>query len=276
MACSLFDDNVEKALSPALAVEVFHNFTLIHDDIMDKAPLRRSKATVHQKWNDNVAILSGDVMLIKAYELLAKVDDAHLSNLLYKFNQSATDVCEGQQYDMNYETVQTVSESEYIEMIRLKTAVLLAFSLEIGAIVGGATAEQSTQMRDFGMNIGIGFQLKDDLLDVFGDASKFGKQVGGDIISNKKTYLLIKALELAEGYLQKELQEWINKKAFDPVEKVHAVKNIYDQLGIKAICEHKMNHYFDQGLALFNALEVSEDRKSALRKLTVELINREK
>jgi geranylgeranyl diphosphate synthase type II len=275
MASELFTDNIQNALNPALAIEVFHNFTLIHDDIMDDAPLRRGKKTVHEKWNDNVAILSGDVMLIKAYELITKCDPEYLSILIKKFNQSATDVCEGQQYDMNFETVATVTESEYIEMIRLKTAVLLAFSLEAGAISGGASGEMSNQLYNFGINIGIGFQLKDDLLDVFGDASKFGKQIGGDIISNKKTYLLIKALELAKGSNLSELKRWISLKEFDPVEKVSVVKGIYDELGIKEICEAKMNQYFDMGFKLFDSIAIDEERKMPLRKLTKELINRE-
>ena len=275
MACELFVDNIDKALNPALAIEVFHNFTLIHDDIMDDAPLRRGKKTVHEKWNDNVAILSGDVMLIKAYELLTKCDPEYLNILINKFNQSATDVCEGQQYDMNFETVATVTESEYIEMIRLKTAVLLAFALEAGAISGGASSEMSDQLYDFGINIGIGFQLKDDLLDVFGDASKFGKQVGGDIISNKKTFLLIKALELANDSHLQELKKWIEMEEFDPEEKVSVVRGIYDELGIREICEAKMNQYFDLGFKLFDSINVDEERKMPLRKLTKELIDRE-
>ncbi len=275
MSCELFDNDFRKALSPALGIEVFHNFTLIHDDIMDNAPLRRGKETVHEKWDDNTAILSGDVMLIKAYELIAKTESKYLKQIFYNFNLCATGVCEGQQYDMNFETMETVTEEEYIKMIRLKTAILLAFSLETGAIIGGASEENSKLLYDFGINIGIGFQLKDDLLDVFGDAQKFGKQVGGDIISNKKTYLLIKALELASGSSKNTLQDWLNKEEFDPQQKVNAVKSIYDDLNIQQIAEEKMNQYFDHGLALFDSIKIDEAKKKALRKLTIDLIDRE-
>lgn len=275
MSCELFDKDFTKALYPALGIEVFHNFTLIHDDIMDNAPLRRGKATVHSKWDDNTAILSGDVMLIKAYELMAKTEPTYLKKIVENFNRCATEVCEGQQYDMNFETIAAVTEQEYINMIRLKTAVLLAFALETGAILGGASEANSKLLYEFGINIGIGFQLKDDLLDVFGEAHKFGKQVGGDIISNKKTYLLIKTLELASGSQLKELKSWIDKSEFDPLEKVKAVKSIYNELEIKKISEEKMNHYFDRGLSLFKSIQVGDDRKTVLRKLTTDLIDRE-
>ena len=276
MACHLFDDDYKKALSPALAIEVFHNFTLLHDDIMDKAPLRRGNPTVHEKWDENTAILSGDVMLIKAYELFLNVETAQLKNILNKFNTCAAEVCEGQQLDMNFETVPSVTEEEYIEMIRLKTAVLLAFSLETGGIIGEAPGAESIKLNEFGMNIGIGFQLKDDLLDVYADAATFGKQVGGDIISNKKTYLLIKALELAKGATLKELKKWGSKTEFDPAEKVNAVKNIYSELRIKEICELKMNQYFSHAFLLFDAIEAANERKQPLSQLANTLIEREK
>jgi geranylgeranyl diphosphate synthase type II len=276
MACELFDGDYQQALLPALGVEVFHNFTLLHDDIMDAAPLRRGMATVHEKWDANTAILSGDVMLIKAYELFLASGSLDLKKMLSKFNKCATEVCEGQQYDMSFESVSRVSESEYLEMIRLKTAVLVAFSLELGAIIGGATEKTSDQLYDFGTNIGIGFQLKDDLLDVYADASKFGKQVGGDIIANKKTYLLIKALELATGPVLDELTNWLGKKDFDPEEKVNAVRAIYDELNINAICESKMDQYFSQAMELFDSIDVSDERKQPLKELITMLINREK
>ena len=276
MACNLFDDNYKKALSPAMAIEVFNNFTLLHDDIMDNAPLRRGCPTVHEKWDPNTAILSGDVMLIKAYELFLDVELKHIKNLLNKFNSCAAEVCEGQQLDMIFETLPTVPEAEYIEMIRLKTAALLAFSLEAGAIIGGAQEVESNKLYEYGINIGIGFQLKDDLLDVFADAAKFGKQVGGDIISNKKTYLLIKALELAQGATLRELQSWGAKKEFDTAEKVNAVKNIYSDLHIKDICESKMNQYFSNAFSLFDAIAADAERKQPLNQLTSELIEREK
>jgi len=276
MACELFDTSYQKALLPALGVEVFHNFTLLHDDIMDGAPLRRGMATVHEKWNASTAILSGDVMLVKAYELFLASGSKDLKRILSKFSRCATELCEGQQYDMTFESVSTVKEVEYLEMIRLKTAALVAFSLELGAIIGGATEKTSDQLYDFGTNIGVGFQLKDDLLDVYADASKFGKQVGGDIIANKKTFLLIKALELAKGPVLNELKDWLGKKDFDPEEKVNAVKGIYEELNIKTICESKMDQYFDQALALFDSIDVSDDRKQPLKELITMLIKRER
>ena len=215
-------------------------------------------------------------MLIKAYELFLASGSKDLEKMLSKFNKCATEVCEGQQYDMSFESVSRVSEAEYLEMIRLKTAVLVAFSLELGAIIGGATEKASDQLYDFGTNIGIGFQLKDDLLDVYADASKFGKQVGGDIIANKKTYLLIKALELAKGAVLDELTVWLSKKDFDAEKKVNAVKGIYDKLNIKTICESKMNQYFSHALALFESIDLSDDRKKPLRALMTLLIKREK
>lgn len=276
LAYEMFGGDFRQAMYPALAVEVFHNFTLLHDDIMDKAPLRRGHRTVHERWNDNIAILSGDVMLIRSYELFLRADTPELKLILQKFNKCAAEVCEGQQLDMNYESIATVSEKEYLEMIRLKTAVLLAFSLELGAILGGAPKAISEKLYQFGINIGLGFQLQDDLLDVYGDADKFGKQIGGDIISNKKTFLLIKARELASGDEKKELEHWIDLKAFNPVEKVTAVKSIYAKLGIQKIGEQKMNSYFDLALNTLEELDVVLERKQPLMKLAQTLIKREK
>ena len=259
-----------------MAVEVFHNFTLLHDDIMDNAPLRRGKPTVHKKWTENTAILSGDVMLIRAYDffLLSKCNNLKLA--LEKFNRCAAKVCEGQQYDMHFETQNFVSEDQYLEMIKLKTAALLAFSIELGAIVGGADANTSDQLYEFGLNIGIGFQLKDDLLDVYHTSNKFGKQIGGDIISNKKTYLLIKALELSSGDLSDELKSWIDKKDFDPEEKVAAVTRIFNELNIKELTEAKMNSYFERALDIFASLDIEEYRKSPLKEIAQKLMDREK
>jgi len=276
MASELFCGDFLKAVYPALAIEVFHNFTLLHDDIMDKAPLRRGQATVHEKWNDNIAILSGDVMLIRAYELFLKSDHPEVKLILQKFNLCAAEVCEGQQLDMNYETAASVSEEEYIEMIRLKTAVLLAFSLELGAILGGATQESSEKLYQFGINLGLGFQLKDDLLDVYGEADKFGKQIGGDIISNKKTYLLIKARELAKGETLKELEHWLGLKNFDPAEKVTAIKKIYEKLGIRKLGEQKMNRYFNSAINTLDEFDIVNERKLPILTLTKSLIDREK
>ncbi len=275
MTYHIFDDNFNKAIYPALGVEVFHNFTLLHDDIMDAAPIRRGMPTVHKKWNENIAILSGDVMLVRAYDLFLKSDFADSSKILKKFNKCAVEVCEGQQYDMNFESRNAVSEAEYIEMIKLKTAVLLAFAIELGAIIGGAEEKISDKLHEFGINIGLGFQLKDDLLDVYADSDKFGKQVGGDIISNKKTYLLIKALELADNHEKGELESWLQKIEFNPKEKIEAIVGIYNKLGIKELSEKKMNNYFDKGLNILKSLQVDKNKKQPLIDLTLKLINRE-
>lgn len=275
MSTALFTDEWQKAIKPATAVEVFHNFTLMHDDIMDKAPLRRGKPTVHAKWNDNTAILSGDVMLVQAYELMLFVEDKNLKKALQRFNRTAAEVCEGQQFDMNFETRENVTEEEYIEMIRLKTSVLLGFALELGGIIGGASDKTCQTLYDLGINIGLGFQLKDDVLDVYGDPVKFGKQVGGDIISNKKTYMLIEALSSATGETKAQLEHWLSLKDFDPAEKVNAVRGIYDQLGIRQLAEAKINEYFEKAFDLLDSLKVEAERKAELRAFANILIDRE-
>jgi geranylgeranyl diphosphate synthase type II len=274
LATSLFTDEWEKAIKPAMAVEVFHNFTLMHDDIMDNAPLRRGKPTVHEKWNENTAILSGDVMLIKAYALLIHVPNASLRNVIERFNTTAAEVCEGQQLDMNFENRWDVTEAEYIEMIRLKTSVVLGMSLELGAIIGGADEASKKLIYTAGESMGIGFQLKDDLLDVYGNPETFGKQVGGDIISNKKTFLLIEALDKAEGAVKQQLNEWIAAETFDRTEKVNAVRDIYDQLQIRKLTEEKINEYFNRGLACLQQLNVAQDRKEILLQFAHQLVQR--
>lgn len=263
------------ALPPALAVEVFHNFTLMHDDIMDEAPLRRGKPTVHHKWSSPVAILSGDTMLVKAYELMLNVPSLLLAESLRGFNQCAVEVCEGQQIDMNFESRDAVTEAEYLEMIRLKTAVLLGFSLKLGARLANVEEEKSQSLYDIGVDMGIGFQLMDDLLDVYADKAKFGKQVGGDIVSNKKTFLLIKAQELAKGKQKEALNQWVMAREFDPTAKVAGVRGIYDDLGIHELTTLKMNAYFDKALAQLESLEVREEGKQALRMLALSLMKRE-
>ena len=275
LSYQLFKDDPESILDQAIAVEVFHNFTLMHDDIMDDAPLRRGKATVHEKWNSSTAILSGDVMLVKAYDMLLE-SKGDLKNIIKAFNACAAGVCEGQQFDMNFEKEAVVSEATYINMIRLKTAVLLGFSLELGAMLATADDQSAQALYDFGVDIGIGFQLKDDLLDVYADQDKFGKQVGGDIISNKKTFLLLKALELANTEQKKLLDYWINQKNFDPKEKVAAVTKIYDEIGIKALTLAKMNEYFEEGFKALNAIEAPKEKKAAIRSFAQYLIDREK
>lgn len=269
-------DDVEAIIDPALAVEVFHNFTLMHDDIMDEAPIRRGKPTVHEKWNTTVAILSGDTMFVKAYDQLLKSQDVDLQEVISKFNKCAIEVCEGQQLDMNYETLDTVSEDQYIEMIRLKTAVLLGFSLEYGGILAGMNDYEKAQLKNIGEQAGIGFQLMDDLLDVYGDKKKFGKQVGGDIVSNKKTYLLIKALELANEDQRNRLNKWLAKKEFKAEEKVEAVKEIYAEIGIKELTQLKMNSYYDLAFTLLDKLEAKKEGKESLKTFFTRLMKRER
>lgn len=276
LAASIFDTAIEKAMKPAMAVEVFHNFTLMHDDIMDRAPLRRGMPTVHEKWNANTAILSGDVMLIRAYDLLLDVPKDKLRSVLMRFNQTAAEVCEGQQLDMNFETRWDVTEEEYIGMIRLKTSVLLGFALELGGMIAGADEETTQLLYSAGENMGIGFQLKDDLLDVYGDPAKFGKQVGGDIIANKKTFLLIEALSKAEGSLKTGLNHWISLDTFDNAEKVTAVTGIYDALDIRAFTEHKINEYFSRGIASLQQLRTDSVQKEVLLQFVEQLVAREK
>lgn len=276
LAASIYSDNWENAVKPAMAVEVFHNFTLMHDDIMDQAPLRRGKPTVHEKWNANTAILSGDVMLIKAYDLLLDIPAEKLRRVLERFNKTAAEVCEGQQLDMNFETRWDVTEEEYLGMIRLKTSVLLGFALELGGIIGGADEESIQLLYSAGENMGIGFQLKDDLLDVYGDPDKFGKQVGGDIISNKKTFLLIEALSKADNASKTELDKWIGLETFDKQEKVAAITAIYENLGIRAFTEQKIQEYFTKGLSSLHALKIDERRKQPLLQFAEQLVEREK
>jgi len=272
---NLFKRDFESVLRPALAVEVFHNFTLMHDDIMDEAPLRRGKPTVHEKWNSTVGILSGDTMLVKAYDLLLEVDDQYFKESVRLFNKTAVEVCEGQQIDMNFESRDDVSVSEYINMIRLKTAVLLGFSLQYGALLGGASEEERAHLYEVGVNMGLGFQLMDDLLDVYADQAKFGKQVGGDIVSNKKTFLLIEALELASDQQKVALNDWLNKREFDNAEKVQGVTAIYDELKIKELTTEKMNHYFDLAFEQIKALDVDKEALQLLRQFAGNLMRRD-
>jgi geranylgeranyl diphosphate synthase type II len=276
-ACEMFGGNYKDAAYSALAIEVFHNFTLLHDDIMDKAPLRRNKATVHNKWNENIAILSGDAMFVKSQQLMLKTPDYALRSVLEVFHQTALEVCEGQQLDMNFESMNNVSLHNYIHMIELKTAVLLGAALKIGALIAKADEGNSKQVYQFGKNIGIAFQLKDDILDVYGDPEKFGKQVGGDILSNKKTYLLLKAIELAKlnKYKEEELTLWLRASEFDPKHKVEAVTEIYNFLGVKKLAEQEMEHYYSLALKNLNSITVPEQNKIALVEFADYLMKRE-
>ncbi len=269
-------EDMMSIINPALTVEIFHNFTLMHDDIMDLAPLRRGKPTVHEKWNNTVAILSGDTMMVKAYEQLLTGPKESLATALKKFNRCAVEVCEGQQLDMNFEEFETVTEDQYIEMIRLKTAVLLGFSLEYGGLLAGMNSEELAQVNAVGEKAGIGFQLMDDLLDVYGDKAKFGKQVGGDIVSNKKTFLLIKALEIANPNQLQELNKWLSASEFDAEEKVEAIKNIYGELGIFELTQKKMNAYYDEAFESLNNMDAREEGKQSLTDFFEKLMKRER
>lgn len=275
MGCNLFEGDVERAVKPALGIELFHNFTLLHDDIMDNAPLRRAKPTVNKKWNDNIAILSGDAMFAYAYSFISQVDKNIFHGVLSVFTKTAIEVCEGQQLDMNYETQLNVSIDEYLQMIELKTAVLLAASLKIGSIIANAPANDAQELYEFGKNIGIAFQLQDDVLDVYGDKNKFGKQTGGDIISNKKTFLLLKALELAKGKTQKELDAQLAAKDFNPEEKVKRVTAIYDELSVKKLAEEKMDFYYHHALTHLANILVPSSQKILLEKFAEKLMVRE-
>jgi geranylgeranyl diphosphate synthase type II len=275
LSYSLFKDDAKKIVHFAVAVEAFHNFTLMHDDIMDKAPLRRGKATVHKKWNVNTAILSGDVMLVKVYEMFHALESSTYKTVIESFNTCAAWVCEGQQWDMEFETREDVTEAEYLNMIKLKTAVLLGFSLELGAILADASDEDRKSLRDFGTNIGIGFQLKDDLLDAYADPKKFGKQVGGDIIANKKTWLLIKALEKATGKEKKALESWLSARKFKKQEKVDAVKNIYNALRIPQLAEKKIDQYFGKGFKQLEESKIPIEKKEILKAFAKDLIARQ-
>ena len=275
MATDLFAGDVYKALKPALAIETFHNFTLMHDDIMDKAPLRRGNPTVHVKWSESVAILSGDVMFVEAFKLMIQVEPHILLQVLNVFNDTAVGVCEGQQIDMNFETSTEVTIADYLEMIRLKTAVLLGGALKIGALIGNSTLADADKLYDFGLNLGIAFQLQDDILDVYGDPEKFGKQVGGDIISNKKTFLLIKALELADDATLQKLNGYLLNSTISSSEKVIAVTAIYNKLNIKNIAEAEMMKFANISLTAMQDIEVPEERKLVLMDFANGLITRD-
>ncbi|MCU0430024.1 MAG: polyprenyl synthetase family protein [Cytophagaceae bacterium] len=275
LAYQLFDEAVERAVAPALGIELFHNFTLVHDDIMDKAPLRRGNQTVHEKWNENTAILSGDVMMVKAYQQFLQIDKEILADVLGRFNTTACEVCEGQQLDMNFETRSDVSIPEYLDMIRLKTAVLLGFSLELGARLAGQNETIAKDLYEMGVAAGIGFQLMDDLLDVYGDQSKFGKSVGGDIVANKKTFLLLSALQHAQGKELQELKSWIENKNAKPEEKVKAVRALYDALKVKEMTEAKIEEYFELALKKFALIEAPLMKKRIIKDLLLGLMQRQ-
>jgi geranylgeranyl diphosphate synthase type II len=269
----LFNDNFERAFSPAKAIELFHNFTLLHDDIMDKAPLRRGKITVHKKWNNNIAILSGDVMMIHAYQLLAQVESKYLKSILNIFNKAAIEVCEGQQWDMDFESKDDVPLIDYMQMIEFKTAVLLAASLKIGAVLADAKKKDQNHLYEFGLNMGIAFQLKDDLLDVFGTSKLFGKKIGGDILANKKTFLYLKALQISDWSTKFKLKKlYISENENDT--KVEKVKKIFVDLNIKKHTLDLMKSYYIKAMKHLDAID--SDKKSPLIDFADKLMHRDR
>lgn len=274
LTAEMFGGKLASALPSALAIEVFHNFSLMHDDIMDKAPLRRGRDTVHEKWGANTAILSGDFMLIHSYTLLADNPPALTPTLLKTFNKTAAEVCIGQQLDMDYEKTTKVSIDNYIDMIRLKTAVLIGTSLQMGAMVANANSKQVELIYQYGVNLGIAFQLQDDFLDVYGDPHKFGKQPGGDILENKKTYLLIKALELASADQHREIISWLQKSEYEPIKKIETILSIYNNLKIGDHIKHEIQKYTQQAYRALDEIALETEKKEPLRKLGKELLDR--
>ncbi len=265
LAYQLYKDAPETILMQAVALETYHNYTLLHDDLMDNADLRRGHETVHKKWNANQAILSGDSMLVLAYERMAQCPKEKLANVLAVFTETALEIGEGQQYDIDFEHRTDVGEEEYIEMIRLKTSVLLACALKIGGILADAPAGDLENLYKFGEQMGLAFQLQDDYLDVYGDSKVFGKAIGGDITSNKKTYMLINAFNKANDAQREELMRWVTAKEFDRQQKVTAVTNLYNEIGIDRLAQKKIAYYFDESKKYLNALQVPEERKAELR-----------
>jgi geranylgeranyl diphosphate synthase type II len=275
MAYNLWKDDPERIMMQALGLETYHNFTLLHDDVMDNADMRRGHETVHKKWNANQAILSGDTMLLQAFERIESCEADKLQEVFKVFLVTAYEIGEGQQFDVEFETRNDVTEEEYIEMIRLKTSVLLACAVKIGAILAGASKEDADSIYKFGEQIGLAFQLQDDLLDVYGDPKVFGKNIGGDITSNKKTYMLINAVNRANAQQREELMRWIDAKTFDREEKVKAVTRLYDEIGIRQLCEQKMEACYEIGLEHLAKVSVSDERKAILKAYAASMMKRQ-
>ncbi len=273
LAYNLFKDDPEKILSSACALETYHNYTLLHDDLMDNADVRRGQPTVHKKWNANLAVLSGDSMLVLAYQRMIECD-SHLAEVLRLFTETALEIGEGQQMDMEFETRNDVREEEYIEMIRLKTSVLLACAMKIGALLADAPADDADNLYRFGEKIGLAFQLQDDYLDVYGDPAVFGKAIGGDIVSNKKTYMLINAFNRADNAQRAELERWIRATDFDRQEKVKAVTGLYDEMGIDRLAQQKIAGYFNESKTYLDRVGVSDERKSELMRYAQRMMKR--
>ncbi len=275
LAYNLYREDPERIMPQAIGLETYHNFTLLHDDLMDHADMRRGHETVHKKWNANQAILSGDTMLLQAFDRVGACKADKLKAVMDIFIQTTYEIGEGQQFDVEFETRANVTEVEYIEMIRLKTSVLLACALKIGGIMADASADDLANLYKTGEQIGLAFQLQDDLLDVYGDPKVFGKNIGGDITSNKKTYMLINALNRANAVQYAELTRWIEAEVFDREEKVAAVTELYNEIGVRQLCEDRINYYFEQGCRYLDRVDVAEDRKAILRRYIEQMMNRQ-
>lgn len=274
LAYNMYRDDVQRALPAAVGVETYHNYTLLHDDVMDRAEVRRGKPCVHKVWNENTAILSGDSMLVMAYQLVAQCPDENLKEVLGLFTATALEIGEGQQYDVDFENRMDVKPEEYIEMIRLKTSVLLACAMKMGALQAGAPAEDCELLYRFGESVGLAFQLQDDMLDVYGDFETFGKRIGGDILCNKKTYMLIKALEGADEAQRDRLVQWIEAKEYDPEEKISAVTSLYNEIGVRHICEDLINKYFEEARLLLDKVALPAESKEVLWQYALGLLGR--
>lgn len=271
---NMYREDVKAIMPAALGIETYHNYTLLHDDVMDRAEVRRGHACVHKVWNDNTAILSGDTMLVLAYQMISRCKAEYLGRVIDVFTKTALEIDEGQQYDVNFETRLDVTTDEYLEMIRLKTSVLLAASMKIGALQAGAPDEDADLLYQLGERIGLAFQLQDDLLDVYGDFETFGKRIGGDILCNKKTYLLINALLGADESQRSDLLAWINAVEFVEEEKIAAVTRLYDAIGVRALCENLINDYFGQAKVLLDRVALPEERKTVLWQYVLTLLGR--
>ena len=276
MAYNMYREDVDRIMPVALGLEVYHNFTLLHDDLMDRADVRRGKPCVHKMWNDNTAILSGDNMLVMAYQMMSRCPSSALPSVIGIFTETALQIDEGQQYDMEFEQRTDVTEREYLEMIRLKTSVLLACALQIGALLGGASEADAQALYAYGEKVGLAFQLQDDYLDVYGDFETFGKAIGGDILCNKKTFMLINALAHAPEHLRAELQGWLAATEYDPAEKIEAVRHIYTQVGVDQMAKEQISFYIAQAEDALHALPIAEERKEILRQWTEQLLGRKR
>lgn len=271
---NMYKEDVENIMMQALGLEIYHNFTLLHDDVMDRADMRRGKPCVHKVWNDNTAILSGDTMIVDSFIRMLQCDPAHLPDVMDVFSRTALEISEGQQYDMEFESRNDVKEEEYLEMIRLKTSVLLACAVKIGALLGDATNEDAALLYDFGEKIGLAFQLQDDYLDVYGDFAVFGKRIGGDILCNKKTYLLIKAFEHANEGQRKELESWVSRTEYAPQEKIDAVTRLYNEIGVRELCDQKINMFFQLAEQSLQKVSLPWEKKSQLWNYALQLMSR--